>query len=95
MIGDKLNEFELQEQASSKGIADKKLSGLREAISNRLDRGDEEDSGNDSGNTRSRLDSLEKSAIVFEIALTPLTPTDDLEDVKAMLNTIIHAINKD
>ena len=48
-----------------------------------------------SGEILNRLDSLEASSLVFDATLAPLTPSDDLEAVKAILNQIIGVINKD
>ena len=86
-----LNEFELQEQESTKQVVGQRI----EEIKNKLGIDREQDEVTESGEVLNRLDTLEHNSIVFETLLTPLTPSDDLEAVKAMINQIIEAINKD
>ena len=86
-----LNEFELQEIDSTKTVVSTKIAEIKEGLTERLASKDVKNSGE----ILLRIDNLEHSSIVFETKLTPLTPTSDIDDVKAMLNTIIGAINKD
>ncbi len=43
----------------------------------------------------SRVESLESAAIVVEYDITKLTPSDDLEKVKAKINEIIDILSRD
>jgi len=87
----KLNEFELQENESTKTVITQKV----EDIKRNLNFDKEQDDVTESGEVLNRLDSLEHKSLNFPIALVPLTPSDDIEAVKALLNQIIEVINKD
>ncbi len=91
MREDTLNEFELQEKESTKVVVAQRV----DEIKRKLNFDKEQDDVTESGEVLNRLDSLEHNALNFPSALTPLTPSDDLEAVKAMLNQIIEVINKD
>ena len=91
MREENLNEFELQERQSTEIVAQGKKNKFR----GRINREKETEDVSQTGEVLNRLDSLEHHSLVFETLLTPLTPSDDLEAVKAMLNQIIEAINKD
>ncbi len=91
MKNDTLNEFELQEKESTRGVVAKRVNDIKRNLN--FDK--EQDDVTESGEILNRLDSLEHNALNFPNALTPLTPSDDLEAVKTMLNQMIEVINKD